>query len=318
MTGATEPHAGRRIAVLGASGFMGRAVLAAVAEAGHIPVAVHAPRLTSAATSAVELVREADQLQPGALLDALCGAGAADLLINAAGRAAPGAAPDPSLTGANALLPTVLARSSERAAWTRIVHISSAAVHGVGTLDERDTPRPESPYARSKWLGEQGIEAAEEGRRPLTVVLRPTSVHGHGRPLTRSLTSVARSPLSSVAGRGDRPTPQVLVENVASAAVYLSTCPDIPANAVLQPWEGVTTGGLLRGLSGRDPKHIPVPVAAAALTVARTTGRLHPRIHAQARRLEMLWFGQPQVPGWLDSSSWAAPRCFPEGLTPAL
>ena len=184
----------------------------------------------------------------------------------------------------------------------RFIHISSAAVHGSApTLDESADVVPCTPYGMSKHLGELAAQLCASESIAL-VVYRPTSVHGSRRALTRSLAAFSRSRLSSVARPGDRPSPQVLVENVASTAVFLAATPQTPPAVVLHPWEGVTTAALLHGLSeGAPPRQIPVSVARSLVAVAQLAGRLRPSTLATARRLDMLWFGQRQVPGWLDS-----------------
>lgn len=286
-----------KIGLLGATGFVGSAVAQAISDAGHEVVPVQAPRLECAART----LRDVEKIAPGSsaspALDALDGC---DVVINAAGAATPGGTDSDALYGANALLPALLVQSMATRPGRRLVHISSAAVHGAARrLVEHDDVEPVTPYGRSKLLGEQAATARHKGTTEV-VIYRPTSVHGAGRGLTQSLIGFSRSRLSSVASPGDRPTPQVLVQNVAAVAVHLATVPVAPETPVLHPWEDVTTRMLLTGLSGgRTPFLVPAPVARAVVTTALALGRLHPSVKAQARRLEMLWFGQEQAEGWL-------------------
>ena len=319
-----------RIAILGASGFVGSAVASAAKAAGHDVVAVPAPRIRSSARGTQPVIRAADALAADAL-----GAGApapagpdaetplagapedggttaaaprdhhaellkdltgAEAVINAAGLAAPGSAMTDQLVGANAVLPALVARAAAGAGATRVVHISSAAVHGdAPVLDPAADPRPNSPYGFAKRWGEQAFNDAGAGIE--AVVYRPTSVHGPRREVTDMLRRLARSPLASVAAPGDDPTPQVMVDQVAALALELATTAQVPTAPVIHPWEGWTTSSFLQHLAGgKRPLQIPRPLARAVLATAKTAGRLHPRAAAQARRLEMLWFGQRQAP----------------------
>ena len=312
----TVPQSGGvTVAIIGASGFVGRAVVAAVLSAGHRVIPLPAVRLTSGSMSVAELVAEADEFDSGEVHALAARGSAANVAINAAGLALPGARSGPELNGANALLPSVLARVGAAAGWSRLLHVSSAAVYGFGPLEEGVEPHPSSPYGWSKLLGERALETVCSSLPVHPVILRPTSVHGPGRAVTLTLTRVARSPLASVAGRGDRPSPQVRVGNVAAACVFLATCARPPSFPVVQPWEGVTTAGLLRSLGGREPRHVPMPMAKALLAIARGTGHLSPQLGAVARRLEMLWLGQSQSSGWLDAAGWRPPHGWPDWIT---
>ncbi|MGC0249429.1 NAD-dependent epimerase/dehydratase family protein [Pseudactinotalea sp. Z1748] len=321
-----------RIAVLGASGFVGSAVCAAARHAGHHVLEVPAPRLTTAARGTDAVLAQAVRADDDATTLA-ADLTEAEVVINAAGLATPGAGMTDDLVGANALLPGVVKRAAARAGVERVVHVSSAAVHGEAkVLDPGADPRPTSPYGWSKLWGEQvasaaglhqpptpgaghsdpgvaqpdhGAKQSDRGARradhgapgPTVVTYRPTSVHGPGRGVTDQVRRLARSPLSCVAAPGDHPTPQVMVEQVASHALHLASATEVPTGPVIHPWEGWTTSSFLQHLGdGKRPRRIPRPLARAVLAVAKTAGRLHPRLGANARRLQMLWFGQRQLP----------------------
>lgn len=256
-----------RIAVLGASGFIGSAVCAVARHHGHEVVEVRAPRLSCAARGAGEVLTTALKADDdvAALADDLTGA---QVVINAAGLATPGSAMTDGLIGANSLLPAVLTRAAARAGVGRVVHLSSAAVYGdARVLDPAVRPRPISPYGWSKLWGEDAlVSAAEVGPGaqvgPAVIRYRPTSVHGPGRGVTEQIRRLARSPLSSVAAPGDDPTPQVMVEQVATFALSLATAPEVPTAPVIHPWEGWTTSSFLEHMGqGRRPVRIPRPVS---------------------------------------------------------
>jgi len=283
-----------RVAVIGASGFVGSACLAALQEAGLQVEVVSAPRLRTSARSVTALFREQRTREAESLRSAL---GEHDVVVNCAGIAAANAAASDELFGANALLPVVVAQASRDAGVRRFIQVSSAAVQGRREpLTESAETDAFSPYSASKALGEAALFSLDP---PGLVIFRPTSVHGSGRPVTVSLSRLARSPLSSTAGTGTRPTPQVHIRNVAAAMAFLCAYPGPIQPIVLQPAEGMTTGTLLRILGSRPPRQIPLPLARSivksgyrAATALRTGSGL-------VRRVEMLWLGQGQQDTWL-------------------
>lgn len=274
-------------------------------------ISAPAPRLTTTASNPADLAHQADEASRS-VLQALSPVRGLNIVINAAGLSSPGARLDKYLLGANALLPAALAMSAEPLGITRIVHVGSAAVYGTGRLNERYNPVPETAYGISKLLGDTAMTTLG-GTKLQTIIYRPTSVHGIQRSLTRQLIKFANSPFASVAGSGGANTPQVLVENVAQAIVYLALSENTPTGPILHPSEGMTTGALLRGLSRQDPKHIPTPLAKLLCrTVQTVPRRFSSSLQANARRLEMLWFGQPQDDGWLSRSGFRARRTWEE------
>lgn len=286
-----------RVAVLGASGFIGQHVTRRLEARGALVRSVVAPRLVTSARALDEI--EADARSPrwaaerDDLLEQLRDV---DAVVIAAGVAvATGSGDD--LFGADALLPALVAVAAPATA--RVVHVSSAAVQGRRpVLDESLETEPFSDYSLAKALGEQAVLRGHPG----AVCFRPTSVHGAGRGVTRTLARVVSSPFASVAGRGDGPTPQVLVENVADAIAFVTLTPLAVPSVVLHPHEGLSVAQLVRVLGGREPHHIPVSVARAIVGLAAILGRRSSRAAGVGRRLEMLWFGQAQAPGWLTGS----------------
>jgi len=290
-----------RVAVVGSSGFVGAHVSEALAGRGVEVVPVHGPRVDTAARTPEGLAMAArveHESTITGLREKLRGVAA---VINAAGVADATHGGGDTLWGANALLPMLLASASPVDA--RLVHISSAAVQGRRpALDETAETEPFSPYSSSKALGEAVVAG-----RPGTVAYRPTSVHGPGRGTTRALARLCASPVASVAGNGDRPTPQSLVENVADAIATVALTLETPPPVVLHPWEGLCVADLVRVLGGREPLAIPEGVARAIVDTGWRVGRTSARSAGLVRRLEMLWFGQAQAPGWLDSR-WSPPH----------
>lgn len=295
---ATLPTTTARVAVVGASGFVGGAVATALVARGHQVLPIRAPRLAPAAPKDLAGAVDARQDAVSELATRLedC-----DAMVNAAGLSTSGSGDLAGMLAANAVLPAVIAGAAERAAVTRVVHVSSGAAQGAApVLDATPRLRPFSPYSYSKAVGEQLVLAA--GRH--TVVYRPAGVQGAERPATRRLVQAARSPAALVAGDGDGNSPQALVENIADAAAFLATT-ELPVPRIVHhPSEGITVSELLELLGGR-PRHVPRPLAIAAVRTLQHAGRLLPPLTARRRRLEVMWFGQRQAPSWLATAGWS-------------
>lgn len=284
------------VALLGASGFVGSTVAASLRDVGTTVRVVRAPRLNAAPVRLEEQLRQHSR-ESQVLAEELAGC---SIVVNAAGLADATSSPADELFGANSLLPLVVEEAARRGGLERFVHISSAAVQGrLPRLTETPVFAATSAYARSKALAEQALLDRAWGR---TVILRATSVHGVERSITRRLVRLAHSRASVVASPGSAPTPQVHVAQVARAVNVLTNLDVDPPAIVLQPWEGFTTTSFLTMLSPRrDPRPLPAWVCRPPLEAVLGMGGFVPaNVWANARRAEMLLFGQEQEPGWLD------------------
>ncbi|HEX2273333.1 MAG TPA: NAD(P)-dependent oxidoreductase, partial [Acidimicrobiales bacterium] len=290
------------IVVLGGSGFIGSSVVAHGRSLGMHVASLRAPRVTAPHGPPEASAEWWRGHHAGAFEGLVAALEPFDVVVNAAGQAAPTSGDERGLLAANAVLPVVVARAAHEAGVRRVVHVSTAAVQGrLDPLDETPDVFPLSPYARSKAQGEQALLGGRErqstghqlGGAPAEVVVyRPTSVHGGGRAVTRSLARLAAAlPGVPVAGRGDRPAPVALVENVAAGVVFAATMPD-PAPVVLQPWEGLTTRRLLELFGARRIVAVPERLADAGLDLlARSTAR-SARLTGHLRRAEVVVRGQ--------------------------
>jgi nucleoside-diphosphate-sugar epimerase len=292
------------VALLGSTGFVGRAVATELARRGIEVRALSAPRLSWPLGMRHGLPALAPGVRQDIVDDLAAALAGVPVVVNAAGQPDGTAPTSPSLYGANALLPTLVDRAARLAGVGRFVHLSSAAVQGRAPLDETPRVAPFSPYTGSKALGERLLLAEPAADR---VVFRPTWVHAAGRPQTRALAGLAASPAACVAGDGTAPTPQVLVSDVASAVAALVRAAGPVPPIVLQPPSGMTTGRLLRLLGGREPRRIPDRLARAAVRGVYAYGGLGRHAGAHARRVEMLLFGRRQEPGWLAGQGAVAP-----------
>lgn len=294
--------------VVGGSGFVGSSVLRALGAAGIDARALPAPRLAASAQTPAALLEAAAATDVPGLVAALQGH---DVVVNAAGLATPSAPEGADLLGANALLPAVLARAAVRAGTGRLVHLSSAAVQGrTDRLDESRTVRPFSAYSRSKALGEQALALAADAAPGLSVVtVRATSVQGPARPTTAALVRLAHSPLASVASPGTARSPVTSVDALADLVLAVGRHRGAVPGIVLQPWEGLTVRTVLEAAGGR-PRVLPAALCRAAVVGGYAVSSvLRGRLDGHVRRVELMWFGQDQVPGWAVEQELApAPR----------
>lgn len=291
-------------AVLGASGFIGQAVVGRLREGRCEVRLVTAPRLRldpglSSGTQVAALA--SGEPTVGELSATLQGV---DVVVNAAGLATPDGAATPEMYGANALLPAVVARAAQRADVPRIVHISSAAVQGRRRLlDESVDSAPFSPYSRSKALGERalltiGSENATKKSNPDIVIVRATSVQGPSRATTKSLRRIAQSPLASVSAPGTQPTVVSSVTGLVEFVYDVGTHDGSVQPILLQPWEGLSVSDVIRLAGGREPHVLPKWLCVCVLSVGYGVGKVLPEVAGLARRIELMWFGQAQCSGW--------------------
>jgi nucleoside-diphosphate-sugar epimerase len=292
-----------RVVVFGSSGFVGSAVAQALEAQGSEVVRRRAPRLEPVPADQAATVAS-DEAQLSSLRESMQGCSA---VVNCAGNPDASLDHEPALNAANGALPGLLAAAAAALEpQPRFVHVSSAVVQGRSPrLDDAPAVEGFSAYARSKVLGERlalGLGPAQ------TVVYRPPSVHAPDRRVTQLTSRIARSPLALVARPGTQPTPQALLENVASAVAFLATTPHTPPRIVAHPSEGLTASGLMEALGGRRPRRVPRLIARLGAGTLTQAGRLLPRLAANARRVELVLFGQEQAPSWLPTAGWQPPR----------
>lgn len=292
------------IVTFGGSGYVGNAICKSLSSSNHDVVPASAPRLSwNGKLTEDGLFSSVSEQAVSQVANVMRGS---DVVINAAGLTDP-ALDSHELIGANALLPLVLLRACQSAGVKRFIHVSSAAVQGRMTLNEDAHTNPVGTYATSKALGETMLRMAA-GKRVQLVIYRPTSVQGPGRQVTARIRSLASSPLSICARRGDDPTPQVHIDNVGIACSHLSSERTVPPTVVLHPWEGWTTRTFLRSLSGQEPRLLPRGIARLITSGTRALTKISPSTSPSARRLELLLLGQDQASGWFDTQKvdWVA------------
>jgi UDP-N-acetyl-alpha-D-quinovosamine dehydrogenase len=192
----------RAVLVLGAAGFIGRALVARLVAAGVPVVAAVRHRATFAAGVRVHVAGTLGAASDWPALLAECGA-----VVHLAGRAHRPAAAGTAWIAAEAAMAAALGRAAQAAAIERIVLMSSVKVlgedSGGGQFHADDPPAPADAYGRAKLAVEAALRH-EAGDR--LVVLRPPLVYGpevggNFRALLRLVALGVPLPLAAIANR---------------------------------------------------------------------------------------------------------------------
>ena len=268
--------AGRRIAVTGATGFIGRALLRAVSERGARPVAVvRSPEKLGA----VDLeARRADLADVDALTAAFDGC---DAIVANAGLVSIGRQSREALTRANVEGTRNVLEAARRAGVRRIVMTSSATVYArrAGRVYEEDDAlwAEDARVARPRFLAGGKAAPARGGggggeRHGLELsVARPSGVYGeHDHSgLTPWLDRLARVPLVTVFPAYMR-VPMTYVGDLADAMLRMLERPIAAGrayNVVGDPdvsfWQLFAAYREARGISRQLVVPIPVPIRYA-------------------------------------------------------
>mgnify|MGYP005862548579 CR=1 FL=1 len=269
-----------RVWVTGATGFVGRALVARLLSEG---VRVMPVSRTASSVSGLKA------RTPNAMLEGLA---KDDVIVYAAGLAH---LPEPSgesqhraLWRANCEEPCEIARQAAKKGVRRFVFVSSVKVQGERTagraFTEQDEPDPRGAYAQSKWAGEQGLRAIAGETGLELVIVRPPLVYGSGVKanfalMMRWLKRGVPLPLASIRNRRSL----IFLDNLVA---FLWLCCQHPAAAgeTLLVSDGVdlSTPELLRALAAAQGGKVriwPCPPSllrlGAALLGKRTmAGRL--------------------------------------------
>jgi nucleoside-diphosphate-sugar epimerase len=184
-----------RIAITGATGFLGHHIVSRLASQGHLCRCWHRPDSDRGGFEAVE--RQVEWV-PGELGDQTAGASlveGCDAVVHAAlyhpGGGFRGGEGDVLDFVENNVLGTLqLIETARRASVGRFVFISTCAVHEQilddRPLDETHPTWPTSPYGAHKAAIEQFVHSYGFGQGYPICALRPTGIYGIARPVEQS------------------------------------------------------------------------------------------------------------------------------------
>jgi nucleoside-diphosphate-sugar epimerase len=261
-----------KVAVTGASGFVGRALVMRLSELGH---------------DVTPIVRTPQGLAGERVIDDLetlssSGAWGVEAVVHLAGRAhvlaETAADPIAEFRKVNTKLTTDLAGSAAASGVRRFLFISTIGVNGDHTLPGRpfapdDPPNPQGPYALSKCEAETGLREVADRTGLQLVVIRPPLVYGPG----------AKGRFASLLKwlRRGRPLPLGLVHNkrhfvsIDNLTDFTSLCLVHPAAAgetfLVADAESVSTREFASLLASKIGKRSWFPPMPPALLMAAAT-----------------------------------------------
>lgn len=285
----------RRFVITGASGFIGSAVVKALADRGaELRLMVHSRPVSAAAVECIT----ADLADPGSLRGCCDGASVLVHLASDIG-ADPARCARVNVDGTRYLLD-----EADRAGVRHVIYLSTAAVHGLGPhreLPEDGPVAPVSAASRSRYEAEQLARAAG------AVVFRPFFVYGEGDRW------YIPGVLRRFAGRGRRLTGNywfdhgsarhsvVAVQDLAAVIAAAAERPDAFSAAmpyhVCEP-EAVSLRSVVTALAGLFG--CPPPVLSLPWPPARLLLGAHPALGHAYRRAELL----------AQDHTYAAPRVW--------
>lgn len=271
------------ILVTGASGFIGRHLIALLHQAGHqLVLPVRGPqRYLSAGDAQLPCVQIADMTDEHAWQQLLAGV---EVVVHLAGRAHVLAEtnedPAPLFHAANVELPLRIARIAAHVGVRHFVFVSSIGVMGAARaqpFSADDMPQPRELYARSKWTAEQALQSMCRESSMTLCIVRPPLVYGPAAPGNfGKLLKLAALPVPLPLGAVDNQRSFVSVQNLAD---LLQRCCEHPAAAgqtfLVSDGEDISTSALLRQLrqlQGKPAWLVPVPLSWLRW-LCRITGR---------------------------------------------
>lgn len=264
----------QRIAVTGAGGFIGRALVSHLEGLGKQVVAISRTPVHASPGIATSQVR--DYGDAAELARAIEGCDAVVHLAALAHLNAPAEAFEGNVRAAQAI-----AKASRAAGIARLIFMSSIGVNGNLTHDrpftESETPRPAEPYAMSKLRSERAVIDTLASSSTAWTILRPPLVIGPGAPgnFAKLLHAVERGWILPVAAI--RNARNLLAR--ANLLQIVALCLHHPAAAnelfLAADDEAVSTPDMVRHIAkglGKPARMVPVPPALLRAG-ARLAGR---------------------------------------------
>lgn len=272
-----------KVLVTGGSGFLGSAVCRELTAAGfHVLVPTRRP------LTVIDPLLEALPVHDLSRLSTDHGDRFASIgcVVHCAGRAhqLADSADDPlaAFRAVNRDVTIALASAAMQAGVPRFIFISSVGVNGSAScaapFTEADLPKPDTPYAISKWEAEQelGELAARSGMQ--LFVLRPPMIYGRGAPGNFALLAkLVRTGLPLPFGAMHAPRSFVAIQNIVDLIRFLVSAEGAePGTYLVSDGEIITTTRFVRHMieaAETRSQLIPVPVKMlewAAFLAGRT------------------------------------------------
>lgn len=277
-----------RVLVTGASGFIGRSIVANLAAKGRVVIA--SGRVAPDVPPSVQSVAMGD-LTKG--INWSFPEGSIDTIVHCAARAhilrEHETDPLALFRAVNRDATVALARAAAASGVRRFVFLSSIGVNGDQTADSpftaQDTPNPHSDYAVAKWEAEQALAEVASESKLQVVTIRPPLVigpepKGNLGALSRAIAKGLPLPLGQITrNRRDLVSLDTLADLVAAAIDH----PNAPGGVLLvsdgNPLSTRDIAAALGAAIGCQPRFLPVPpallrLALSALGKASVAGQL--------------------------------------------
>lgn len=270
-----------RILVTGSSGFIGSAVICALAEAGHCVRAASREPIRIANGDRIEWMRLPDLETDVDWAPLLVGI---DIVVHLAAIAHRSQTSSRDYTRANRIATAKLAQECRRHEIKRLIFMSSIGAQTGSAADhvvtEQDEPWPITAYDRAK------LAAEEEIRRSGTsfTILRPVIIYGPGAKANIALIQrIAALPLPLPFGAFKNQRSLLSIENLVQA---IMVCLDGPQTLnqtfIVCDEEPITLAEMLatlREAAGRPPRLVSIPpLAVRAMVIAAGRQSLWDRI----------------------------------------
>ena len=208
-----------------------------------------------------------------------------------------------------------LARQAASAGVKRFVYVSTVKVNGEYTEDkpfsESDAPKPEYPYAVSKWQAEQGLYAIGRETGMEIVIIRPPLVYGPGvkanfYSLLKLVSKALPLPLGSIHNRRS----MIYVGNLADALITCATHP-VAAGQVYLVSDGldVSTPRLISMIATAMEK--PNRVFAFPVLLMRLAAKCIGKSHVVDRLTQSLQVDSSKIRTELE---WNPPYTMEQGI----